>query len=91
MSQILSAWEKQYSAVEKEAIVIIEAVRKWLHFRKRRHLTIVTDQEAVSFMFSQTNCAKIKNSKIISWHLELSQLHYDIRHKLGVYNVAPDA
>jgi len=42
-------------------------------------------------MFSQTNCAKIKNSKIISWHLELSQLHYDIRHKLGVYNVAPDA
>jgi len=42
-------------------------------------------------MFSQTNRGKIKNAKILSWRLELSQLHYDIRHKPGVYNVVPDA
>ena len=42
-------------------------------------------------MFSQTNRGKIKNAKILSWRLELSQLHYDIHHKPGVYNVAPDA
>jgi len=91
MSRTLSACEKRYSAVEKEATAIIEAARKWLHFLKGRHFTIVTDQESVSFMFSQTNRGKIKNAKIISWRLELSQLHYDIRHKPCVYNVAPDA
>jgi len=42
-------------------------------------------------MLSHTNRGKIKNAKILSWRLELSQLHYDIRHKTGVYNVVPDA
>ena len=42
-------------------------------------------------MFSQTNRGEIKNAKILSWRLDLSQLHYDIRHKPIVYNVAPDA
>ena len=89
VSRTLCACEKRYSAVEKEAIAIIEAVRKFLHFLKGRHFAIVTDQEAVSFMFSQRNRGKIKNAKILSWRLELSQLHYDIRHQPGVYNVAP--
>ena len=87
----LSACEKRYSAFEKETTAIIEAVRKWLRFVKGRHFTIVTDQEAVSFMFSQTNLGKIKNAKIVSWRVELRQLHYDIRHKPDVYNVGPDA
>ena len=91
MSRTLSACEKRYYAVKKEATAIIEAVRKWLHFLKGRRFTIVTDQESVSFMFTQTNRGKIKNAKIFSWRLELSQLHYDTRHKPGVYNVAPDA
>ena len=42
-------------------------------------------------MFSQTNRGKIKNAKILSWRLELSQLHYGIRHKPGIYNVGSDA
>jgi len=54
------------------------------------HFTIVTDQEAVLFIFSQTDRSKMKYAKILSWRLELSQLHCDIRHKPGVYNVAPD-
>ena len=91
MSRTLSACKKWYSAAEKEATAITEAVRKWLHFLKGRHFTIVTDQEAVSFMFLQTNRGKIKNAKILSRRLQLSQLHYDIRHKPGVYNVVPDA
>ena len=91
MSRTLSTSEKRYPAVEKEATAIIEAVRKWLHFLKGRHFSLVTDQEAVSFMLNQTNRGKIKNAKILSWRLEMSQLHYDIRHKPGIQNVAPDA
>jgi len=52
MSRTPSECEKRYSAPEKETTAVIETVRKWLHFLKGRHFTIVTDQEAVSFMFS---------------------------------------
>jgi len=47
MSRTLSHCEKRYPAVEKEATAVIEAVRKWQHFLKGRHFTIVTDQEAI--------------------------------------------
>jgi len=41
--------------------------------------------------FAKRTVVKLKNAKILSWRLELSQLHYDIRHKPGVHNVAHDA
>jgi len=52
--------------------------------------TIVTDQEAISNVFNQRNHGKIKYSWILCWGLELSQYNFDIRHKPGVQNVAPD-
>ena len=59
-SRTLSHCEKRYPAVEKEATAVIEAVRKWQHFLKGRYFTIVTDQEAISFMFDQRHHGKIK-------------------------------
>ena len=90
MSRTLSHCEKRYPAVEKEATAVIEAVRKWQHFLKGRYFTIVTDQEAISFMFDQRHHGKIKNTKILCWQLELGQYNFDIRHKPGVEHVAPD-
>jgi len=83
--------KKYYPAVEKEATAVIKAIRRWSHFLKGRHFLIITDQRAISFIFDQRNRGKIKNSKILSWRLELSQLSYDIRHKPGAENVVPDA
>ena len=39
----------------------------------------------------QRNRGKSKNSKILSWRHELSQLSYNIRQKRGAENVVPDA
>jgi len=50
MSRSLSKSELHYSAVEKEATAIIEAVRKWHLFLAGRHFKIVTDHKSVSFM-----------------------------------------
>jgi len=90
MSRTLSHCEKRYPAIEKEATPVIEAVRKWQHFIMGRFFTIVTDQEAVSFMFNQRHHGKTKNTKILCWRLELGHYNFDIRHKPGVQNVAPD-
>jgi len=41
-------------------------------------------------MFDVRNHGKIGNNEISLWRLELSPFHYEIRHKPGVENVAPD-
>ena len=73
MSKTLSATERRYPAVEKEALAIIEAVRKWNHLLSRQPFTLITDQKSVSFMFDNRKHSKIKNSKIQSWRLELAE------------------
>ena len=40
MSRTLQSSELHYPAVEKEAMAIIEAVRKWRHFLAGRHFTL---------------------------------------------------
>ena len=90
LSRTLSASEKNYPAVEKEAAAIMESIRKWDHFLKGRHFTITTDQKSITFIFDK-NRGKIKNTKLLVWRLELSQYSFDIRYKPGVQNVAPDA
>jgi len=62
MSCSLTAFERLYPQVEKEATAIIEAVCPWSHFSKGRRFTLVTDEEAVSFMFDQSNRGKIKKT-----------------------------
>ena len=64
MSRTLSHCEKRYPAVEKEATAVIE-LSKWQHFLKGHYFTIVTDQDAISFMFDQRHHGKIKNTNTL--------------------------
>ena len=66
MSKTLSKSERGYPSVEKEALAIIEAVRKWNHLLSRQMFTLITDQQSVSFMFDNRKRSKIKNNKIQS-------------------------
>ena len=59
MSRTLSKSECNYPTVEKEAALIIEAVRKWGHYLYTRPFTLITDQRSLAFMFDQRNRGKI--------------------------------
>ena len=83
--------ELHYPAVEKEAMAIVEAVRKWQHFLARRHFTLKTDQRSVAFMFDSRKRTKIKNNKIQAWRLELGSFSYTLEYRPGKDNVAPDS
>ena len=91
MSKALSASELKYSAVEKEAQAIIEAVRKWSHLLSTRHFTLITDQRSVSSLFDATKHSKIKNDKIQRWRMELLAFNYDIKYRPGNKNTVADA
>ena len=75
MSKTLQGSELKYHIIEKEAMTIMEAVRKWSHY-----LTLITDLRSVVFMFSNEKRNKIKNAKIQEWRLELSVLDYTIKY-----------
>ena len=93
-SRTLNKTKKCYPAIEKEATAVIEAVRKWSrwsHFLLGKHFTLYSDERSVSFMFDGKSEGKIKSNKILSWKIELNQFSYDIKHKPGKLNVAPDA
>ncbi|CAI6371236.1 unnamed protein product [Macrosiphum euphorbiae] len=90
-SRSLTEGEKRHPSVEKEAYAIVEAVRKWRHFLIGRHFKLITDQEAVSFMFNLKHSSKIKSDKITRWRLELSSFSYDIVYRPGKENRVADA
>ena len=89
-SRTLHQAEHKHSAIEKEACAIIESVRHWRHYLSCHHFKLVTDQEAVSFVFKKQHKGKIKNDKINRWLIELSCDSYDIIYRKGELNIATD-
>jgi hypothetical protein len=51
--------EIKHLPVEKEARVIIEAVRHWKHYLTWRHFQLKTDQRAVTCMFENRHKGRI--------------------------------
>lgn len=67
---------------------MIEAVRsKWRLFVIGRKFTIVTDQQAVSFMVNPCHSSNIKNDKILRQRLELCEYQYNIEYRRGSDNI----
>jgi hypothetical protein len=91
MPKTLTKSERMYPAVEKEALAIIEAVRKWSHLLSRQKFTLITDQRSVTFMFDNRKRTKIKNTKVQSWRMELAEFSYTIQYRQGSSNVVPDS
>ena len=89
-SRTLNSSERKHHPMEKEACAIVEACRKWFHYLVCRKFQIITDQQAVSFMFNQKHNGRVKNDKILRWRLELSSLDFDIQYRPGPYNVTAD-
>ena len=90
-SRSLKPHERAHSAVEKEASAIIEAVRHWRHFLAGRSFRIITDQQAVSFIFDYKRHGRTKNDKLQRWKIELSAYQFEIQYRPGRLNASADA
>ena len=78
MSRTVQESEINYPAFEKEAIAIIEAVRKWSQLLSTNTFSLVTDQWCVSFMLGSRRRTKIKKDKIQEWRMELTSFSYSL-------------
>ena len=84
ISRTLSAAEKHYSQLEKEALAIIFAVKKFHRYLIGRHFTIESDHQPLKTLFGETS--RIPNmapSRIVQWAVILSAYRYSIQYKSG--------
>ena len=91
LSKTLSGAQRHYPAVEKEALSIIQAFKKWSHLLSHQPFILITNQQSVSFMFDNRRRSKIKNSKIQSWRMGLAEFNYTIQYREGKNNIVPDS
>ena len=70
---------------------IVETIRHWSYFMKRKKFKLITDQRALTYMLNNFKKSKIKNVKIQSWRVRLSEYRFDVENRLGKLNSAADA
>lgn len=88
-SRTLSHTEKNHSVIEREAMAIIEAVRRWSEYISTYKTIIHTDQRSVAYIFSSAR-SRIKNEKLCRWKLELSNYNFEVCYKSGSSNIVAD-
>lgn len=75
------------STYEKEALAIIEALKKWRHYLVGHQLIIKTDHQSLKFMTDQKVTGKIQQKLM----LKLLEFDFQIEYKKGKENIVADA
>jgi hypothetical protein len=84
VSRTLTEAEKKYSQIEKEALAIIFAVKKFHPYIHGRSFCIQSDHKPLKFLFSENRQVPIMaSSRIQRWALILGAYNYQISHKPG--------
>ena len=89
-SRTLQPHERKHPSIEKEAAAIVEACRRWRHYLCSKKFKLLTDQQAVSFIFDNGRHGKTKNDKIERWRVEMSCFEFNIQFRPGNLNVTAD-
>lgn len=86
ISRKLTLTERNYAAVEKEALAIKWAVLELRYYLLGWKITLVTDHTSLQWM------AHIKgtNAMVARWFLALQDFHFVVRHRAGATNDSTD-
>ena len=83
-SRTLSSAEKRYSQLEKEALAIIFAVRKFHDYIYGRRFILYSDHKPLQYLLSEMKqIPQLASSRIQRWAITLSAYNYSIKHKPG--------
>jgi hypothetical protein len=91
-SRSLSTAEKNYSALDREALAVMFAVRKFHRYLMGRKFSIVTDHKPLIFLFSEVKSTpQMSSARRLRWSLELGAYDYQIVFRSGKENQNADA
>lgn len=75
------------STYEKEALAILEALKKWRHYLLGNELIIKTDQQSLKFITDQKITEGVQHKLM----MKLLEFNFKIQYKKGVQNKVADA
>ena len=78
-SHKLQLRETKYSAVEKECLAIVWALKYFKYYLYGQALTIYTDHKPLTW----SNTMKNSNQRLMRWILTLQEYHYKVYHWPG--------
>ncbi len=82
VSRTLSPSEKNYSQIDKEALALIFAVKKFHQYLYGRHFTLVTDHKLLlAILGPKKGIPPLAAARIQRWAFQLSAYTYDIEFK----------
>ena len=83
-SRSLTATERRYSQLDKEALAIVFAVSKYRQYLLGRHFTLFSDHKPLSYLLSPDKpVPPMASARLQRWALLLSAYDYDIRYRPG--------
>lgn len=90
-SRMLTETEGRYSQIDKEALSIIWAVKKFDLFLKGRTFTLVTDHKPLISIFNPSKAvSSIYADRMARWALILCSYHYIIKYRTSQHNATAD-
>ena len=78
-SRHLNTAERNYSAIEREALAIVYGVKRYRHYLQDEKFEIISDHRPLQWLESH----KDEKSRLGRWAIELSAVKYKIRYKPG--------
>lgn len=91
-SRTLTKCEAKYAQIEKEALALVFAVKKFHVFLYGRRFKLVTDHRALVFIFNSTKAVPtLSAARIQRWALILSTYQYDLVYRQGAQIPNADA
>ncbi|XP_015266366.1 PREDICTED: uncharacterized protein K02A2.6-like [Gekko japonicus] len=83
-SRSLTAAEKNYAQIDKEALALVSAVKKFNDFLFGRRFILVTDHKPLLGIFAQDRqLPDVMSARMLRWALFLSAYEFDLEHRPG--------
>ena len=84
-SRSLTACEKNYAQIDREALAIVAGVKKFHHFLYGNKFEIITDHKPLLGLFDVTKATPaIMSPRMLRWNNLLSSYDYRIKHRPGL-------
>lgn len=83
----LNPAERNYSATEREALAVIDGIKRFQPYLQGQKFTIHTDHNALRWLMSLDD----PSGRLARWSLLIQQFDFDIIHRPGVVNGNADA
>lgn len=90
-SRKLNDSEKQYSVIDREALAIFFAIKKFDQYLRGNKFTLMTDHKPLEHLFgNKRKLSKLVNNRLTRWALYIGEYNYEIVYRQGKTNTVAD-